>query len=116
MSELSDLTYDVLLKLWPWYTIFKEYYIKYKNTRLFFDFYIKELQLAIEVQGRQHSEFVKYFHGDREGFLKACRRDNLKKEYCDMNGIVLIEIYSKDDLDKDRLLSALFKKLKGANK
>lgn len=111
MSKLADETYAFLKEVFPHNVIVKEYYIGYQNTRLFFDFYIKDLDILIEVQGRQHDEFVKHFHNDRETFLAAKRRDNLKKEYCDKEGIVLLEIRSKKELDKEKFIERARKEL-----
>lgn len=92
ISGPADAVRDLLSELFPWYKIFSEYFCWYKNTKLFFDFYIKDLNLLIEVQGRQHYEFVEHFHGDRKGFLESKKRDNLKREYCQENSLTLIEI------------------------
>jgi len=112
MSKLADKTYDLLRTIFPFYTIVPEYYIYYKGTRLFFDFFIKELNLLIEVQGKQHYFFVKHFHTDKEGFLKSKYRDNLKQEYCQANNILLLYIHSEDELSKDYLLNRLMHLLK----
>ena len=105
MSKLSDATYDFLEKTFPYNIISREYYIKYNNTRLFFDFYIKDLGLVIEVQGHQHDEFVKHFHT----FLLSKKRDNLKKEYCEKTGLVLLEIRSEEELDRDKFIERVRK-------
>ena len=76
MSKLADKTYDFLRNIFPFYTVIPEYYVYYKGHRLFFDFFIKELNLAIEVQGKQHYSFIKYFHINKEGFLRSKYRDN----------------------------------------
>lgn len=85
--------------------------MNYNNTRLFFDFYIKDLGLLIEVQGRQHDEFVKHFHTDKETFLASKKRDNLKKEYAEKAGFVLLEIRSEHELDKDRFIERVWSKM-----
>lgn len=107
MSKLSEDTYVLLKEVFPHHTILTEHYLRYKGTKLFFDFYIKELDVLIEVQGRQHDEYVAHFHGDREGYLSSKRRDNLKKEYCEINDIVLVEIRKK--LNKKSLLKLIWK-------
>lgn len=111
MSKIADYTYDLLKDAFPHHTILTEYYVKYKGNKLFFDFFVKELNVLFEVQGRQHDEYVSHFHGDRDGFLNSKRRDNLKKEYCQLNGLSLIEI--RDELTKDELLKEIWK---GINK
>jgi len=106
MSKLSNKVYNLLQELFPHNSIQKEYYVKFKGSRLFFDFFIKELSVVIEVQGRQHSEYIKHFHVDREGFLASKRRDNLKKEYCEQHDLVLVEI--EDDISKDDMLEKIW--------
>ena len=111
MSKLSDDTYTFLRKVFPHNIITKEYYVNYNNTRLFFDFYIKDLGILLEIQGRQHDEFVKHFHTDRESFLASKKRDNLKKEYCEKRDFVLIEIRSEKELDKDKFIERAIKEM-----
>ena len=111
MSKLADTTYTFLRGVFPYNIITKEYYISYKNTRLFFDFYIKDLGLVLEVQGRQHDTFVKHFHTDREGFLMSKKRDNLKKEYCEKQCLVLIEIRNTKELTKDKFMERVMKEM-----
>ncbi len=108
VSKLADATRKFLKEVFPHNLIFEEHYINYKGARLFFDFYIKEVDVLIEVQGRQHDEFIKHFHVDREGFLSSKRRDNLKKAYCQETGTVLIEIKSEKELDKDEFIERIW--------
>jgi very-short-patch-repair endonuclease len=111
MSKLADSAYSFLREVFPHNIITKEYYINYKNTRLFFDFYIKDLGLLLEIQGRQHDEFVKHFHTDRETFLAAKKRDDLKKEYCEKQDFVLIEIRKDNELDKDKFIERVLEEM-----
>jgi len=111
VSKLSDKTKEFLKGIFPHNLIQEEWYIKYKGTKLFFDFYIKELGVLVEVQGRQHDEFVKHFHTDREGFISSKRRDNLKKAYCEETGAVLLEIRSEKELDKNKILNRIWRNI-----
>ena len=61
------------------------------------DFFIKEINLAIEVQGIQHFMPVKYW-GDEKKLLKVIERDNIKKKKCEENGVNLI-YYSELKID-----------------
>ena len=56
------------------------------------DIYNEELKLAIEYNGRQHYDFVPFFHKNREAFLNQKYRDEIKRMKCKDNGIKLIEI------------------------
>ena len=85
MSGMSDELYCILKELFPHYRIVKEYYVKFNNQKLFFDFYIKELGVYVEVQGRQHVEYVQHFHGDRDSFIAQQKRDNMKRIFVENN-------------------------------
>ena len=60
--------------------------------RLWLDFFLPHHKLAFEYQGVQHDKFVKLFHGDRKGFEKSRARDERKKNWCELNEIVLVEV------------------------
>jgi hypothetical protein len=62
------------------------------NHNLELDVYNEELKLAIEYSGRQHYEFVPFFHKNYEAFLNQKYRDEMKKNKCKDQGIQLIEI------------------------
>lgn len=63
--------------------------------RLELDFFIEELDAAIEVQGRQHYEYIPYFHEDRKGFKRQQERDRIKRQTCKERGIWLIEAWDE---------------------
>jgi hypothetical protein len=72
------------------------------------DFYLPGRRLMLEVHGRQHYEFVAHFHKTRLGFLQSQERDQKKKEWCGINGIVYVELpwnESDDDWSKRILLA-----------
>lgn len=56
------------------------------------DCFNEELGLGIEFNGRQHYEFVPYFHSSKEAFYNQKYRDKLKQIYCRDYGVTLIEI------------------------
>jgi hypothetical protein len=62
------------------------------NHNLELDVYNEELKLAIEYSGRQHYEFVPFFHKNYEAFLNQKYRDEMKKNKCKEQEIQLIEI------------------------
>ncbi|CAG8559855.1 42297_t:CDS:2 [Gigaspora margarita] len=61
------------------------------------DIYYPQYGFAIEVQGKQHEQYVKRFHKNKEDFEMQLVRDQLKRELCDENWIVLIEIWYYED-------------------
>lgn len=82
------------------YQIMEEMKIRGANLRgLYLDFYVPNLQLAVEVNGRQHYEFVKHFHKGRQGWIDSLKRDRLKREWCELNDIQLITFkYSEEEI------------------
>ena len=64
---------------------------------LYLDFFIPNLMLAVEVHGRQHYEYVPFFHKTKAGYLKARARDEDKKEWCELNNINLIALNYLED-------------------
>jgi hypothetical protein len=57
-----------------------------------FDIYFPEINIAIEYQGKQHTEIVEYFGGE-ESFNQSLYNDRLKKEKCKTNNCILIEVF-----------------------
>ena len=69
--------------------------------KLPFDFYIPNLNIAIEYDGRQHYEIIDYFDG-LDGFIDTKVRDTIKTVYCKENNIKLIRIpyWDFDNIEK----------------
>ena len=53
-----------------------------------FDFYLPEYNICIEYQGQQHYYPVEIF-GGKNAFESQVLRDNIKREYCQKNNILL---------------------------
>lgn len=116
MSKIADNIYDTLNRMFPRLSaprIIKEVYINYSGQRLFFDFFIKELGVYVEVQGRQHSEFIKHFHGDKETFQAQKMRDNLKRQYIEEKGKCLVCFNYNEKIDMDLVRMKINKVLEG---
>jgi hypothetical protein len=67
-----------------------------------FDFAVfdddNNLDFLIEYQGKQHYEAVSKFGGNR-GLYQQKYNDNLKRKYCALHGIKLIEVpYTEENL------------------
>ncbi|CAG8623370.1 10608_t:CDS:1 [Paraglomus occultum] len=53
---------------------------------------------AIEVQGIQHEQYIQFFHrGDQKNFIKQQEHDQLKRELCEENWIVLRYVWYYED-------------------
>lgn len=61
------------------------------NTRMRFDFFLDELNIVIEYQGKQHYEPVKIY-GGWKGLEDQQERDCEKRQYCRDHLIGLIEV------------------------
>lgn len=96
-SKFQKGVKDFLCPYWQGDIVFEEF--KIVGTRMSFDFYNANKKIAIEVQGGQHTKFVKFFHGDRFKYLEQLKRDDKKLRFCEINGIALVEIYPDDTVD-----------------
>lgn len=111
MSNQSNKVFELLKELFPHNRIKMEYYVNYKGQRLFFDFYIRELGIFIEVQGQQHTKFIKHFHGSKEVFLAQKNRDNLKIEYVQKNDMCLVRFNYDEVINKEFVMFKINKVL-----
>lgn len=76
------------------------------------DCYNKELKIAVEAQGRQHYEYIPYFHRNYETFLNQKYRDEIKRMKCKDEGIILVEVpYNVKEADVEVYLRKEFEKL-----
>lgn len=69
---------------------------------LLFDFYVEDLNLIIEYDGKQHYEPIEFFGGE-EAFVKQQKRDKIKNEYAKNNNIIMFRIpytIEKEDINK----------------
>ena len=62
------------------------------GSNLELDMFDRDLMLAVEYNGRQHYEYVPYFHRSRESFQNQKYRDRMKRESCRKLDINLIEV------------------------
>lgn len=70
------------------------------NSNLELDCYCEELKLAIEYNGRQHYEYVPFFHASKDAFHNTKYRDDMKARLCKKNGIRLIIVpYDVKDIE-----------------
>ena len=62
------------------------------------DIYYPQYGFATEVQGEQHERYIEFFYnGDPNNFAKQQERDQLKKELCEENWIVLRYVWYYED-------------------
>lgn len=97
-SKFQTEVKKFLCKYWLNNIVFEEFPIV--GTRLTLDFYNANKKIAIEVQGRQHTGYVEFFHQNRINFLQQLNRDKKKERFCELNKITLVTIYENDIIDK----------------
>jgi len=85
-----------LRPFWEDHIVFEEFPLV--GSRMSFDFYNASKKIAIEVQGRQHTQYVPFFHGTKMNYLSQLKRDQEKAQYCTLNGIKLVEVYDDDEI------------------
>jgi len=56
------------------------------------DFLVPSRRLVVEVQGRQHGEYVPHFHRDAAGYLRSVGRDDRKRRWAELNGFRHVEL------------------------
>lgn len=81
-----------------------------KNNLLRFDFEVdrnNKILFLLEFDGRQHFEYVPYFHKSLSNFSKAKEWDRRKNSYCLRNNIMLLRIpfWRLDDLSLTDILT-----------
>lgn len=98
-SKFQFSVKEFLFPYWRTDIVFEEFRIV--GTRLSFDLYNANKKIAIEVQGAQHTKYVKFFHGNRMKYLDQLKRDDKKFRFCEINEIKLVEIYPNDKINID---------------
>lgn len=74
---------------------------------LSFDFYLPEKNLLIEYQGEQHYMAIPHFGGE-EKFLRQQENDCLKRDFCNVKNIALLEIKYDKIKELENILSFLW--------
>mgnify|MGYP003635854190 FL=1 len=96
-SKFQNKVKDFLKPYWKHDVVFEEFRIV--GTRLSLDFYNANKCIAVEVQGDQHIRYVKHFHKNRLKYLDQLKRDQKKFDFCEINDIKLLEVYTTDEIN-----------------
>jgi very-short-patch-repair endonuclease len=80
-----------LAKKYPHDTIFEE--VRIPKEEFILDFFIPSLSLVVECHGRQHTKHIKHFHKTKKDFHNQQDVDQRKRDWCELNGFLLIEHY-----------------------
>jgi very-short-patch-repair endonuclease len=99
-SKVQWRVKQFLFSYWKHDIVFEE--LRVAGTRLSLDFYNANKKIAVEVQGKQHQQFNKFFHNNnRLNWLAQLKRDDLKMKFCLTNGILLVEIYEDEEINHE---------------
>jgi hypothetical protein len=93
----ESLLFRMVTEAFPQYTILSQHSPIWLG-RQRFDIFIKELNTAIEYNGKQHYEPIEYY-GGQKGFEYTIKRDNEKKQKCKINNCSLIEVKYDENLE-----------------
>lgn len=85
---------SLITKIFPYDTFFEEITLPGTNG-LEVDFLLLLRKVIFEIQGRQHFEYVPYFHKSPEDFQKSKQRDAAKVKWAELNGFYLVELNTK---------------------
>lgn len=109
-STLHSRARILLHNLFPYDIIFEEIVLPGIKSEiairpLILDFYINSPKLAVEVQGQQHYQHVQFFHTNKLEFFRSRKLDSLKKQWCQLNNIKLVELpYNLSDNEWEDLI------------
>ena len=106
-SKIQFKVKQFLKEYWENHIVYEEFPVY--GTRMKVDFLNATKKIAIEVNGKQHSSFSKFFHGNsRQKYLQSIKRDHKKFEWLQSNDFEVIEV----EQDEVPLLSYEFIKEK----
>ena len=96
-SKVYFKTKKFLEPFWRGHIVYEEFPVY--GSRMTVDILNATKKLAVEVQGKQHGEFNKFFHSNsRLKYLEGIKRDIKKAEWLENNGFILLEI-EEDEVD-----------------
>jgi hypothetical protein len=82
---------------------------KIPGSRLRIDLINFSKRIVVEISGQQHEKFVKFYHKNRQGFLKSIKRDFKKINWVkNIMGFNFVEVY---DSEVDDLSVSYFNRL-----
>lgn len=95
----------LLAELFPCTVRAEEVYVP--DIGLFLDFFLPSYKLVVEADGKQHREFVPFFHQNELNYFRSNLRDQKKDDWCDINQFRLVRLDdSLDDAEWRRLILA----------
>lgn len=100
-SKLHLAARQILYDLFPTSHIIEEVSLPIRRgVTQYFDFYVNNIKLAVEVNGQQHYKFSTLFHATAADFIAQKRRDQDKRDWCEQNRITLIELPYNEKIEE----------------
>ena len=84
----------------------RPYFLRTENGQMSYDVFVCGENIAIEYQGKQHFEAVEFFGGQKH-FEEQSKRDELKREKSEQNGVILIYINYWEDISLELIKSKI---------
>lgn len=99
-SKIQAAVKIFLKKYWEHDIVFEEFPLV--GSRMTFDFYNATKNIILEVQGKQHTKYVSFFHGNSKiNYLKQLKRDQDKFKFCEINEIDFFEYFQGENEIED---------------
>lgn len=92
--------------------VFEDYPLPGCNN-LSWDFWVPHMKIAFEFHGKQHFEYVKFFHQTKAGLRNQQTADLKKEAIATANGVKLIVLTEKDfsNWTKEELVTAILNRI-----
>jgi hypothetical protein len=92
-SSLHLKARELIHECFPTLQVLEEVPVNIRRSEtLYLDFYLPLIKRCVEVHGEQHYKFNRFFHNTPLGFIKHKKRDQEKRDWCELNGIEYIEL------------------------
>lgn len=93
-SKGAQIVKDFLKEYCIKHVLYEEYALPIGRLKV--DFLNATKKFAIEFDGQQHNNYVKFFHGNRLGYWRNLKRDERKDTFLEENGYTVIRIVDDD--------------------
>lgn len=93
-SKVQRQVKKFLKDYWHKHIVYEEFPVY--GTKMSVDILNATKKIAIEVQGRQHDEYNKFFHKNKMNFLYSMERDFNKRKWLEENDFKLVEILESE--------------------
>lgn len=101
LSKFQFKVKQFLRQYWSGCVMYEE--LPVAGTRMTIDLFNATRRIAVECDGKQHTEYNPHFHrGSASAYSEQVSRDNSKDEYCRRNGITMVRVFEDDLPDLSR--------------